>query len=311
MNTTFHRALCALAGVALAAPALLVTTAASAAPRQPLDYDALGDSFAAGVGVLPNDGPCGRSQAAYAVQIDGRMKIDLDDFVACGGATTASLVSGGQLAALDADTDLVTLTIGGNDIGWGTVVTACLGGTDAQCAATVAASRAAITMLLPARLDSVYAQIRAGAPSAHVVVTGYPRLFSPEYGSFLGASTAEQAAMNEAADLLNSVIVVLRWRTASSSWMSPSASWGTGSTPPSPGSTAPSIRPARCIPTSTATRRTRPRSRRRSTQPACGSGESALDIAAGGPPSAASAQVPQGGAPRGPSRTRPHGVGGR
>lgn len=206
MNTTFHRALCALAGVALAAPALLGTTAASAAPRQPLDYDALGDSFAAGVGVPPYDGPCGRSQAAYAVQIDGRMKIDLDDFVACRGATTATLVSGGQLAALDVETDLVTVSIGGNDIGWGTAVSACLGGTDAQCARAVAASRAAITMLLPAWLDSVYTQIRAGAPSAHVVVTGYPRLFSPEYGPFLGATTAEQAAMNEAADLLNSVI---------------------------------------------------------------------------------------------------------
>jgi lysophospholipase L1-like esterase len=206
MTTNTRRAFSALAGVALAAPALLGATAASAAPRQPLDYDALGDSYAAGVGVPSNDVLCGRSQAAYAVQIDGRMKINLDDFVACGGATTASLVSGGQLAALDDDTDLVTLTIGGNDIGWSTVVTACLGGTDDQCAGAVADSGRAITMLLPTGLDSVYSKVRAAAPDAHVVVTGYPRLFSPEYGSFLGASTAEQAAMNGTADLLNSVI---------------------------------------------------------------------------------------------------------
>ena len=33
---------------------------------------------------------CGRSEASYAVQVDGRMKIDLDDFVACAGATTTS-----------------------------------------------------------------------------------------------------------------------------------------------------------------------------------------------------------------------------
>jgi hypothetical protein len=39
-----------------------------------------------------------------------------------------------------------------------------------------------------------------------VVVTGYPRLFSPEYGAFLGASSAEQQAMNDGADLLNGVV---------------------------------------------------------------------------------------------------------
>ena len=59
-----------------------------------------------------------RSDAAYAVQVAGRERLALDDFVACAGATTATLVSGGQLTALGARTDLVTLTIGGNDTGW-------------------------------------------------------------------------------------------------------------------------------------------------------------------------------------------------
>ncbi|WP_344045966.1 SGNH/GDSL hydrolase family protein [Nocardioides panacihumi] len=186
--------------------ALLVGGAhASAAPPSHVVYDALGDSYASGYGVPPY-GACGRSQSAYAVQLDGRQRIALDDFVACAGATTTSMVSGGQLTALDADTDLVTLTVGGNDIGWSQAVTACLGGTDAQCAGTVALVRSRITTALPGLLDAVYAQVAAAAPNAHVVVTGYPRLFSPEYGAYLGASTAEQAALNDGADLLNSTI---------------------------------------------------------------------------------------------------------
>ena len=188
---------------------MLAPTAAAAtgAPsRGPAEYDALGDSYASGYGVPPYSDTCGRSESAYAVQLDRSRKIALDDFVACAGATTASLVSGGQLGALDADTDLVTISIGGNDIRWGDAVGACLVGTDDQCAAAIAATSAAITNVLPALLDSVYAQVSAGASNAHVIVTGYPRLFSPKYGAYYGASVAEQRALNDGADLLNQVI---------------------------------------------------------------------------------------------------------
>ncbi len=195
----------ALAGLTLLTPVLLACSSATAAPRQLVEYDALGDSYASGYGVPPYEA-CGRSQAAYAVQLYGRMKIDLDDFAACAGATTSSMVSGGQLNALDTDTDLVTLTIGGNDIGWSTAVTACLGGTDAQCAGSLALVRGRVTNQLPGLLDSVYAQVSAAAPGAHVVVTGYPRLFSSEHGALLGASPSEQEALNDGADLLNAVI---------------------------------------------------------------------------------------------------------
>lgn len=182
----------------------LIGSSATAAPPSPT-YDALGDSYASGYGVPPYEA-CGRSQASYAAQLDGRMRIELDDYVACAGATTASLVAGGQLEALDADTDLVTIQIGGNDIGWSTAVTACLGGSDAQCAGVTDLIRSRITGSLPALLDGVYAQVAERAPGAEVLVVGYPRLFSPEYGAFLAASPAEQASLNDGADLLNAVI---------------------------------------------------------------------------------------------------------
>lgn len=206
MTRALRTASSALAALALVLPVVLGAPAASVEPRQPVGYDALGDSYASGYGVPSYDGPCGRSRSAYAVQVDGRMKIALDDFVACAGATTESLVAGGRLAALDEDTDLVTISIGGNDVGWSTAVGACLGGSDRQCEGALAATRATIMQVLPGLLDAVYAQVSASAPVAHVVATGYPRLFSPEHGPFLGASVAEQEALNDGADLLNAVI---------------------------------------------------------------------------------------------------------
>ena len=194
-----------IAALVLAAPVALGLAPASAAPRQSVGYDALGDSYASGYGVPPY-GACGRSASAYAVQLDGRMRIDLDDFVACAGATTTSMVQGGQLNALDADTDLVSLTIGGNDIGWSSAVVACLGGTDDQCRGFLDLTRGRILAQLPTLLDTVYAGVTAHAPGAHVVVTGYPRLFSPEYGAVMKASPEEQQALNDGADTLNAVI---------------------------------------------------------------------------------------------------------
>jgi lysophospholipase L1-like esterase len=168
-------------------------------------YDALGDSYGSGYGAPPYYDACGRSLGAYAQQVDGRMRIDLDDFAACAGATTDTLETG-QLWALDEETDLVTVSVGGNDIGWGTVVGACVLSTDAHCAGALGAMTGAIQLLLPTLLHDTYSRIEAAAPDAHVVVTGYPRLFSPEFGDYHNASPAEQQLMNEGADRLNAVI---------------------------------------------------------------------------------------------------------
>lgn len=198
------RALWSAAALALFIPSAVAAAPATAAPA-PVVYDALGDSYGSGYGAPPYDDACGRSSAAYAHQIDGRMRIDLDDFAACAGATTGSLLAT-QLEALDRETDLVTVSIGGNDIGWGDVVAACVGGSDLQCAGALAQTTRVIENVLPGLLEATYSQIAAAAPDAHVVVTGYPRLFSPKYGAYYNASPGEQQAMNDGADLLNAVI---------------------------------------------------------------------------------------------------------
>ncbi|WP_110180667.1 SGNH/GDSL hydrolase family protein [Nocardioides solisilvae] len=186
-------------------------------PGLTLDYDALGDSYGSGYGVPPYSATCGRSDSSYAGLLDGLrlwvFRFVLDDFVACAGATTTTLLEGApggvepsQLEALDRRTRLVTLSIGGNDIGWSRAVRDCLLGTDEACAATQAEIRTRISDELPALLDDVHRQVRRRAPLALVVVTGYPRLFSPEAGDYVFASPAEQEQLNEGADLLNATL---------------------------------------------------------------------------------------------------------
>lgn len=209
MERTRRRARPALlAALALAAPVALPALPAQAAPDTYV-YDALGDSYASGLGAGTPLDQCARTDAAHPNLLDGRMRIDLDDLAACSGAVANPTLPNNvyqQLGALDAETELVTLSIGGNDVAWGQAVGACLGGTDQQCAGALAYSTSLVTAVLPDLLDNAYTAVDAAAPDAHVVVTGYPRLFSPEHGPYLGASVAEQQAMNAAADLLNATI---------------------------------------------------------------------------------------------------------
>src|SRR5689334_15465308 len=96
---------------------LLAATPAAAAARAEWDYVALGDSYSSGVGASGQTGLCLRSANGYP----GLWRAAHDPASyrtnACGGATTADLRSY-QLSGLSGSTDLVTLTIGGNDVGF-------------------------------------------------------------------------------------------------------------------------------------------------------------------------------------------------
>lgn len=166
----------------------------------------LGDSYAAGYGVPPYTTDCRRSEASYGVLLDGRAGLVLDDLVACSGASTTSMVEGGQLAALDTESDLVLLSIGANDVAWSKPAVACALRTNDECVASTAELNRAVADDLPALLDAVLAEVEAAAPDARVVLTGYPRLFSPRYGAYLNASPIEQKRINDATDLLNTAI---------------------------------------------------------------------------------------------------------
>ncbi|MFI8192432.1 SGNH/GDSL hydrolase family protein [Streptomyces sp. NPDC085946] len=164
--------------------------AADPAAVRTVDYVALGDSYSAGSGVLPVDPTnllCLRSTANYPHVIAAATGARLKD-VTCGAAQTKHFSeaqypgTAPQLDALDAGTDLVTLTIGGNDnntfIG---ALTACgtagllSGGKGSPCKDKHGSSfDDQIDRNTYPALKAALSSIRAKAPNARVAALGYP-----------------------------------------------------------------------------------------------------------------------------------------
>lgn len=175
---------------ALVTALALSLTGGTAHASASLDYVALGDSYSAGSGVLPVDPTnllCLRSTANYPHVIAARTGAHLKD-VTCGAAQTKDFTASQypgvapQVDALSADTDLVTLTIGGNDNGtFINAVTACgiagvlTGGKGNPCEKMHGTS---FTDQIEANtypaLKSALQAVRAKAPNARVAVLGYP-----------------------------------------------------------------------------------------------------------------------------------------
>jgi len=202
-------------------------------------YVALGSSFAAGPGVEPIVVPaCGRSGRNYPNLVAERLGYDLVD-VTSGGATVDDvlarrqpLLTGGtvppQLEALGPDADLVTVTVGGNDVEYLLTLLRCSFRADAAGAPAAAAAFFgtpvdpvavdAALAALPGRLAGLVTAVRERAPRARVVLVDYltvvpeqataafpmseeHRLLCAETGRRLEAATAT-AARDTGADLV-------------------------------------------------------------------------------------------------------------
>jgi lysophospholipase L1-like esterase len=204
-----------LAAIALAATSVLAATSAVAAPVKAghpdrgmagkvSSYVAMGDSYSA-TGIAPLDpGPggteCGRSDATYSHLIAARLGVKSFRDAACGGADTSDYFHAqhpdipAQLKALKKSTQLVTMTIGGND---GNV----FGGLVTSCAIASAAERQSTGSISGAPCKATYRGswrkkvkqetypnvlhalqvVRKRAPKATVAILGYPRIL-PEVG---------------------------------------------------------------------------------------------------------------------------------
>ncbi|HEX3174617.1 MAG TPA: SGNH/GDSL hydrolase family protein [Solirubrobacterales bacterium] len=183
-----------LAVLALAALAVL---AAFAGAARAANYIALGDSYAAGP-VIPNQiAPLGclKSDHNYAHLAAPTIGLPLRD-ATCSGATTEDMTSPQetelgtnppQFDSLDAETTRVSLTIGGNDIGFSEIALSCVtlnpfstpckdkydsGGKD-QIAERIAATAPKVAAVLQG--------IHARSPAAKVFVVNYAAIF-PETG---------------------------------------------------------------------------------------------------------------------------------
>jgi GDSL-like Lipase/Acylhydrolase family len=200
----------------------LGTQAAQAA--SPLRYVALGDSYSAASGVLPLDlsapPQCLRSTRNYPHVIAQTTGAQLKD-VTCGAAETNDFFEpqypgvAPQLDAVQADTELVTMTIGGNDSGvFINAILACgsagvltLGfGNPCEDRYGSSFEDTIRTTTYPALVKALGA-VRAKAPGATVAILGYPWIVPASGGCFLKLPVARgdvpyvrgiQATLNDA-----------------------------------------------------------------------------------------------------------------
>ncbi|URM89256.1 SGNH/GDSL hydrolase family protein [Streptomyces sp. MRC013] len=190
-----------------AACAALLAPAAPASAAELDRYVGMGDSYSSGNGAFSTnlDSACGRNTYAYPHLVARSRPNTSLDFVACQGATTGDVP--GQARALSADTDYVSITIGGNDVGFANLIVNCAGSWSPTCDSAIDNTNNRIRNELPAKLDKAYAAIRAGAPNATVVVLGYGRVFGQDLGcpAAAGASPDKAVKLNAVADNLDAV----------------------------------------------------------------------------------------------------------
>ena len=179
---------------------------AHAAPRTLV---AIGDSYGSGVGsfLYYDDGThCYRSPFAYPSQLAGAAGLSLT-LAACSGATTADVLDK-QVGLIPASTDYVTISVGGNDVGFRSAIRECaLPGWLGTCSATIEAGLMRLATELPDRLRAVYKAVKGMAPEATVVVTGYPLLFNgTDCSPFTFFTRSEMERINAGTEELNDVI---------------------------------------------------------------------------------------------------------
>ncbi|MFD6230977.1 SGNH/GDSL hydrolase family protein [Streptomyces sp. NPDC060232] len=192
----------------LAAGAALSGAGQAAAAQADFGYVALGDSYSSGLGAGNYDGAsgnCKRTTRAYPALWAAAHSPQTFAFTACSGARTDDVLSG-QLGPLNSGTDLVSITIGGNDAGFSDVMTTCVLQSESTCVNRVNQAKAYVDSTLPGRLDQVYDAIDSRAPAARVVVLGYPRFYKLNGTCTTGLTEGERTAINGAADHLNAAI---------------------------------------------------------------------------------------------------------
>ncbi|WP_285619118.1 SGNH/GDSL hydrolase family protein [Kineosporia sp. NBRC 101677] len=198
-----------------------------------VSFVSLGDSYASGEADPPfvtdeydtTANGCHRSATAATRQLADRARVPAGGsttfrHVACSGVTIPGLLAGskgepGQLARLAAtpDVSLVTLSVGGNDVGVGKILTSCLPAAGCQEAlAQATRALAAMTTPLPEHggislLERTFRAVHEAAPHAHLAVTGYPMLFPPN------DPQACAPLGKPATDLINAITLELNRRT--------------------------------------------------------------------------------------------------
>ncbi len=157
-------------------------------------YVALGSSMAAGPGIRPRAAGAqwgsGRSARNYPHLVTEQLNFDLVD-VTFSGATTAHVLTERQrgappqIDALDGSETLVTITIGGNDVGYIPLLLAASLPHPVRWMPTLGAlldrrARDAALALVGNSLQAVGAEVRRRAPDAQIFFVDYLTLLPPD-----------------------------------------------------------------------------------------------------------------------------------
>lgn len=186
------------------------------------NYYALGDSYSSGDGAPPYSGVsgCYRSTKSYPYLLGNG--VPTPTLIACAGAVTANIdqtiqnsslayTQLGQVQASPVGNTLITLTIGGNDIGFSSELTKCI--TSFTSCKSDQNSIAQTIANLQTRLVQVYRELRTAAPGADIIILGYPLLVAdPSIADchnpivYYGLGAGEMTMIRTLATQLNNVI---------------------------------------------------------------------------------------------------------
>jgi lysophospholipase L1-like esterase len=155
------------------------------------EYVALGSSFAAGIGlgqrVSGSPIHCFRTAGGYPSLVAKKTGMRLVD-MSCSGSTTKHILSGGQLllgpqlAAIGSATKLVTITSGGNDVGYiGDLMVASgnMGRLGAWWHGDIEPADARPYDAVTDNLIKIINSVRQKAPSAKILIINYPSIIPP------------------------------------------------------------------------------------------------------------------------------------
>ena len=176
---------------------------AQAAPA--VNYVALGDSYASGVGAGSVSGSCGQSPNAYPALWATASSPASFKFAACSGASTSDVISS-QLSSLSSSTTLVSITIGGNDVGFSSIMETCVLESTSSCESAVSAAEQYANTTLPGQLNTTLADIRSHAPNAKIIVLDYPDFYDLSVSVCIGLSRGDHQALDNGINDLDGVI---------------------------------------------------------------------------------------------------------
>lgn len=182
-----------------------IGTAIPAQAASTVNYVALGDSYSSGVGAGSVSGSCGQSPNAYPALWATANSPASFTFAACSGAKTGDVISS-QLSSLRSSTTLVSITIGGNDVGFSSIMETCVLLSTSSCESAVASAEQYANTILPGQLNTMLADIHSHAPNAKVIVLDYPDFYDLSVFFCLGLSSADHQALDNGINDLDGVL---------------------------------------------------------------------------------------------------------